>query len=63
YEIGMVGMASAGKDTEGSQFFVMQGNYFHLNGRYSLFAKVINGLDVVYKLEQGDKINSIQLLP
>ncbi len=62
YEIGMVGMASAGKDTEGSQFFVMQGNYPHLNGRYSLFAKVTDGLDVVYKLEQGDKINSIKLL-
>jgi len=62
YEVGMVGMASAGKDTEGSQFFVMQGNYPHLNGRYSLFAKVINGLDVVYKLEQGDKIISIQLM-
>jgi cyclophilin family peptidyl-prolyl cis-trans isomerase len=62
YEIGMVGMASAGKDTEGSQFFVMQGNYPHLNGRYSLFAKVTKGLDVVYKLKQGDKINSIQLL-
>jgi len=62
YEIGMVGMASAGKDTEGSQFFVMQGNYPHLNGRYSLFAKVISGIEVVYKLQQGDKINSIHLL-
>ena len=62
YKVGMVGMASAGKDTEGSQFFVMQGNYPHLNGRYSLFAKVTTGLDVVYKLEQGDKIYSIQLL-
>jgi len=62
YEVGMVGMASAGKDTEGSQFFVMQGNYHHLNGRYSLFAKVINGIEIVYKLEQGDKINSIQLV-
>lgn len=62
YEIGMVGMASAGKDTEGSQFFVMQGNYPHLNGRYSLFAKVVSGIEIVYKLQQGDKINSVQLL-
>ncbi len=62
YEIGMVGMASAGKDTEGSQFFIMQGNYPHLNGRYSLFAKVTNGIDVVYKLEQGNKIYSIKLM-
>jgi cyclophilin family peptidyl-prolyl cis-trans isomerase len=62
YKVGMVGMASAGKDTEGSQFFVMQGSYPHLNGRYSLFAKVTNGLDIVYKLKQGDKINSIKLM-
>jgi len=63
YQIGMVGMASAGKDTEGSQWFVMHGNYPHLNGRYSLFAKVIQGMDVVYKIDQNDKILNVQLLP
>ena len=46
----MVGMASAGEDTEGSQWFIMQGNYPHLNGRYSIFAKVIRGMDVIYKI-------------
>ena len=61
YQIGMVGMASAGKDTEGSQWFVMQGNYPHLNGRYSIFAKVIRGMDVVYKIDQNDKIIDVQL--
>jgi cyclophilin family peptidyl-prolyl cis-trans isomerase len=63
YQIGMVGMASAGKDTEGSQWFVMQGNYPHLNGRYTIFAKVISGMDVVYKIDQNDKIIKVQLLP
>jgi cyclophilin family peptidyl-prolyl cis-trans isomerase len=63
YQIGMVGMASAGKDTEGSQWFVMQGNYPHLNGRYTIFAKVISGIDVVYKIDQNDKIIKVQLLP
>ena len=54
-------MASAGKDTEGSQWFVKQGNYPHLNGRYSIFAKVIRGMDVVYKIDQNDKIIGVQL--
>jgi cyclophilin family peptidyl-prolyl cis-trans isomerase len=63
YKIGMVGMASAGKDTEGSQWFVMQGNYPHLNGRYTIFAKVISGIDVVYKTDQNDKILNVKLLP
>ncbi len=61
YQIGLVGMASAGKDTEGSQWFVMHGNYPHLNGRYSIFAKVIQGMDVVYKIDQNDKILNVQL--
>jgi len=63
YRTGMVGMASAGKDTEGSQWFVMQGNYSHLNGRYTIFAKVISGMDVVYKIDQNDKILNVQLFP
>ena len=56
-------MASAGKDTEGSQWFVMQGNYPHLNRRYSVFAKVIDGMDVVYNIDQNDKIINIKLFP
>lgn len=63
YDVGMVGMASAGKDTEGSQWFVMQGNYPHLNGRYSLFGKVADGMEVVYNIDQDDKILSIILNP
>ncbi|HDZ59054.1 MAG TPA: peptidylprolyl isomerase [Ignavibacteriales bacterium] len=63
YDIGMVGMASAGKDTEGSQWFVMQGNYPHLNGRYTIFARVTKGMDVVYKIDQDTKIINVTLLP
>lgn len=58
---GIVGIASAGKDTEGSQFFIMQGYYPHLNGRYTLFAEVIKGLDVVMEISEDDKIISIDL--
>ena len=58
---GWVGMASAGKDTETCQFFVTHSPTPHLDGRYSIFAKVINGMDVVQKLVIGDKIESIEV--
>lgn len=61
YEVGLVGMASAGKDTEGSQWFVMQGNYPHLNGRYTIFGRIIYGMNVVYNIAQNDKIIKIEL--
>jgi cyclophilin family peptidyl-prolyl cis-trans isomerase len=61
YDVGLVGMASAGKDTEGSQWFVMQGSYPHLNGRYSIFARVLSGMQVVYNIDQNDKILQIEL--
>ena len=61
YGIGYVGMASAGKDTESSQFFIMQGSYPHLDSRYTLFAKVIEGMDVVYNITEDDKIISVEL--
>jgi cyclophilin family peptidyl-prolyl cis-trans isomerase len=61
FDIGYVGMASAGKDTESSQFFIMQGSYPHLDSKYTLFAKVVNGLDVVYKITEEDKIIQVEL--
>lgn len=61
FNTGYVGMASAGKDTESSQFFIMQGSYPHLNRRYTLFGKVISGLDVVYRITEDDKILGIEL--
>lgn len=62
FNSGYVGMASAGKDTEGSQFFIMQGSFPHLDGRYTNFAKVLDGMDVVLNITQKDKILSIQLI-
>jgi cyclophilin family peptidyl-prolyl cis-trans isomerase len=61
FGIGYVGMASAGKDTESSQFFIMQGSYPHLNCRYTLFAKVIEGMNVVYNITVDEKILSVEL--
>ncbi|MCC6253361.1 MAG: peptidylprolyl isomerase [Ignavibacteriaceae bacterium] len=61
FKIGYVGMASAGKDTEGSQFFIMQGSHPHLDSRYTLFGKVIDGMDVVYNINEDDLIISVEL--
>lgn len=58
----MVGMASAGKDTEGSQWFVTTGNYPHLNGRYTIFGKIISGQNVINRIEQNDKITRVKLI-
>ncbi|MGE5352800.1 MAG: peptidylprolyl isomerase [Acidobacteriota bacterium] len=61
FERSYVGMASAGKDTEGSQWFVMHSYFPHLNGRYSNFGKVVEGMDVVDRVDQGDKIIKVEL--
>ncbi|MCU7492439.1 MAG: hypothetical protein HF312_15995 [Ignavibacteria bacterium] len=61
FERSYVGMASAGKDTEGSQWFVMHSYFPHLNGRYSNFGKVVEGMDVVDTIDQGDKIIKVEL--
>jgi cyclophilin family peptidyl-prolyl cis-trans isomerase len=61
FERGFVGMASAGPNTEGSQWFVMHNNFPHLNGRYTVFGEVIQGMSVVDMIDQGDRIISIEL--
>ncbi|HSD63949.1 MAG TPA: peptidylprolyl isomerase, partial [Ignavibacteriaceae bacterium] len=61
YNNGIAGMASAGKDTEGSQWFITTGSYPHLDGRYTIFAEVLTGSDVVEKITQDDKILNIKL--
>ncbi len=62
YEEGSVGMASAGKDTEGSQWFITHSPTPHLDGRYTIFGKVTAGMDVVHKIEIGDKILGFEFL-
>lgn len=59
---GYVGMASAGPDTEGTQWFITHSPTPHLDGNYTIFAKVLSGMDVVHKLQIGDKILDIRIL-
>jgi cyclophilin family peptidyl-prolyl cis-trans isomerase/HEAT repeat protein len=63
YEEGSVGLASAGKDTESCQFFITHTPTPHLDGRYPIFAQVVGGMDVVHKLDIGDQILSVELVP
>ncbi|MFQ5677422.1 MAG: peptidylprolyl isomerase, partial [bacterium] len=56
---GSVGMASAGKDTEGSQFFITHSPQPHLDGRYTVFGQVTSGMDVVDAIQEGDVMNQV----
>lgn len=62
YTEGSVGMASAGKDTEGTQWFITHSPTPHLDGRYTIFAVTESGMDAVHRVEVGDKIESVTLL-
>jgi cyclophilin family peptidyl-prolyl cis-trans isomerase len=61
FERGMVGIANAGKDTEGCQFFITHSPAPHLDGRYTIFARVVEGQDVVDRIQVGDAITDISL--
>jgi peptidyl-prolyl cis-trans isomerase B (cyclophilin B) len=64
HDKGVLSMAHAGRDTGGSQFFIChnrQGTQ-HLDGNHTCFGKVIEGLDVIDQIQQGDKINSIEMM-
>ena len=54
-EEGIIGTASAGKHTEGTQFFITHSPTLHLDGRYTAFGKVVQGMDVVHRIQQGGR--------
>lgn len=62
YQTGSVGMASSGKDTEGSQWFITHSPTPHLDGKYTMFAKVIDGIDKLHKIQIGDEIFGFEIL-
>jgi len=63
FDEGVLGMASAGPDTESCQWFITHTRTPHLNGRYTAFGRVTKGMDIVHRLEIGAKILRIELLP
>jgi len=56
---GTVGIATSGRDTGGSQFFITHSPQPHLNARYTVFGQVTHGMDVVDRLTIGDLIQKI----
>ena len=64
HDKGVLSMAHAGRNTGGSQFFIChnrQGTQ-HLDGNHTCFGKVVEGLDIIDQIQQGDKINSIEMI-
>ncbi|MCX6163590.1 MAG: peptidylprolyl isomerase [Ignavibacteriae bacterium] len=59
YERGVFGMASEGRNTEGSQFFIMHSPHYHLDGRYTIFGEVVEGMDVVDNIAFSDILETI----
>lgn len=59
---GVIAMASMGKDTEGSQFFLTTGTSAHLEGKFSVFGRVLEGQDVVDRLVRGDRLVAVEVV-
>jgi peptidyl-prolyl cis-trans isomerase B (cyclophilin B) len=63
HEVGALSMAHAGKNTGGSQFFMVlnENNTRHLNGVHTVFGKITTGIDVMQKIAPNDVMNSVRV--
>ena len=59
---GSLSMANSGPDTNGSQFFITQVITWHLNGRHTVFGRVVKGMDVVMATRRGDLVRKVKVL-
>ena len=63
HDIGALSMAHAGKDTGGSQFFMVlsKDNTQHLNGVHTVFGKITKGIDIMQKIQPNDHMTSVRV--
>jgi len=57
----VISMANAGPDTNGSQFFITHSPQPHLDGRHTVFGKVVKGQEIVDAIRQGDKMERVSV--
>ncbi len=61
HEGGVISMANSGPNTNGSQFFITLSSQPHLNGKHTVFGKVVKGQEVVDAIRQGDRMERVQV--
>jgi peptidyl-prolyl cis-trans isomerase B (cyclophilin B) len=61
HEAGSLSMAHAGRDTGGSQFFIVHDPQPHLNGVHTVFGKVTSGMDTVVGMQNGDTMEKVEV--